>query len=65
MPSLSLGAGYRLKRESAESPEIFMLYQSWAEYPYSPGFIPLMTHISLHLGFKYYFNYPERRNHEK
>ena len=36
------------------SSEIFVLYQSWLEYPYSPGFIPLMAHTNLHLGFKFY-----------
>lgn len=50
MPSFSLGLGYRLKQEEVASPEIYISYQSWIEYPYSPGFIPLMTHTSLHLG---------------
>ncbi|PHN04572.1 hypothetical protein CRP01_21445 [Flavilitoribacter nigricans DSM 23189 = NBRC 102662] len=50
MPSLSLGWGYRLQPANPRSPEIFMMYQSWLEYPYSPGFIPLMTHTNLHLG---------------
>lgn len=50
MPSLSLGWGYRLQPDNPKSPEVFMLYQSWLEYPYSPGFIPLMTHTNLHLG---------------
>jgi hypothetical protein len=31
-----------------------VLYQSWLEYPYSPGFIPLMSHTSLQVGTKFY-----------
>ena len=54
MLSLSFGLGYRLNKKESESPEIFMLYQSWIEYPYSPEFIPLMSHTNLHLGFKFY-----------
>ncbi|MGQ3012164.1 MAG: hypothetical protein ACT6QS_00520 [Flavobacteriales bacterium] len=55
-PSLSLGLGYRIYPKRAASPEIFVLYQSWVEYPYSPGFIPAMTHISLHLGSKFFIS---------
>ncbi len=54
MPSFTSGLGYRLSPERSESSEIFVLYQSWLEYPYSPGFIPLMAHTNLHLGFKFY-----------
>lgn len=54
MPSLSIGAGYRFNKNAENSPEIFLLYQSWVEYPYSPGFIPVMTHIGLHLGLKFF-----------
>ena len=54
MPSLSLGLGYALQPANPSSTEIFVLYQSWLEYPYSPGFIPLMIHNSLHLGAKIY-----------
>ena len=46
MPMVSLGFGYKLKNAS----EVFVLYKSWAEYPYSPGFIPVMSHINLELG---------------
>lgn len=53
-PSLTLGAGYYVKKSEPSSPEIFIRYQAWAEYPYSPDFIPVMTHISLHLGAKFY-----------
>jgi hypothetical protein len=52
MPSLSLDVGYYLNKESVTSPKLFLRYQSWIEYPYSPGFIPVMTHINLHLGVR-------------
>lgn len=51
-PSLSLDVGYYLKRKEASSSKLFIRYQSWAEYPYSPGFIPVMTHVNVHLGVK-------------
>ncbi|WP_158655203.1 hypothetical protein [Flavivirga eckloniae] len=54
MPSFTLGLGYNLHKKDPHSPEIYLLYQSWIEYPYSPGFIPLMTHTNLHLGAKFY-----------
>ncbi len=54
MPSFTTGLGYRLQPKKANSPEIFVLYQSWIEYPYSPGFIPLMSHTNLHIGAKFY-----------
>lgn len=54
MPSLSLGVGYDLKPASKQGTEVFVLYRSWLEYPYSPGFIPLMTHTDLSLGVKFY-----------
>jgi len=54
MPALSIGAGYLLKKGNSNSPEIFLLYKSWVEYPYSPGFIPMMAHISLEIGGKFY-----------
>jgi hypothetical protein len=54
MPSLSLGLGYRLQPAQLNSAEIFVMYQAWAEYPYSPGFIPIMTHTNLHLGSVFY-----------
>lgn len=49
-PSLSLDIGYYLNPESKTSSKLFLRYQAWAEFPYSPGFIPVMTHINLHLG---------------
>lgn len=54
MPSFTLGLGYNLQPQNSHSPEIFMLYQSWLEFPYSPGFIPLMSHTSFHIGTKFY-----------
>jgi len=54
MPVFSLGLGYQLDKASADSPELFVLYKSWVEYPYSPGFIPIMTHINLNLGIRFY-----------
>lgn len=56
MLSLGTGLGYRLQKSNLYSPEIFMMYQSWAEYPYSPGFIPVMTHTNLQLGTKIFIN---------
>jgi hypothetical protein len=54
MASLSTGLGQRLKKNDRYAPEIFVLYQGWAEYPFSPGFIPLMTHTNLQLGAKFF-----------
>ncbi|MCB0630104.1 MAG: hypothetical protein R2824_15455 [Saprospiraceae bacterium] len=54
MPSISVGLGYRLRPNDPASSEIFVQYQSWVEFPYSPGFIPLMTHTNLHLGFSFH-----------
>jgi len=53
-PSFSLDFGYYLFKDKQNSPKVFIRYQSWAEYPYSSGFIPVMTHINLHLGTKFY-----------
>jgi len=53
-PSFSCGLGYVLHVENQRSPEIFALYQTWIEYPYSPGFIPVMPHTNIHLGYKFY-----------
>lgn len=62
-PSLSLELGHYLRRADARSPKVFLRYQAWAEYPYSPGFIPVMTHINLHLGVRCFL--PTRSTHEK
>ncbi|MBP7307159.1 MAG: hypothetical protein WAT22_14225 [Saprospiraceae bacterium] len=53
-PSFSLDIGYYLKMADNNSPKIFIRYQSWAEYPYSPDFIPIMTHINLHVGANFF-----------
>jgi hypothetical protein len=53
-PSLSIDIGYYLKKKKPDSPKIFIRYQSWVEYPYSPGFIPVMTHINLQIGVKFF-----------
>jgi hypothetical protein len=53
-PSLSLGLGYSLHPSRPHSSEIFIMYQTWIEYPYSPGFIPIMTHTNVHIGYKFY-----------
>jgi hypothetical protein len=53
-PALTLGLGYRLKPAVKPSPEIFTLYQTWIEYPYSPGFISVMPHTNLQVGYKFY-----------
>jgi len=50
--SFSLDIGYYLDKTDENSPKIFLRYQSWAEYPYSPDFIPVMSHINLHFGVK-------------
>ncbi|MBZ5859581.1 hypothetical protein [Flavihumibacter profundi] len=52
--SVAPGLGYRLQQNNTDSPEIFTLYNCWFEYPYSPGFIPVMTHISQELGYSFY-----------
>lgn len=57
MPVLSIGLGYVIKNKNICSSEIFMLYKSWVEYPYSPGFIPAMTHTNLEIGYKHYVNW--------
>jgi len=53
-PSLSLDIGYYIIKDKPNSPKIFLRYQSWIEFPYSPGFIPAMTHINLHVGTKFF-----------
>lgn len=61
-PSLSIDMGYFLKKAEKNSPKIFIRYQSWAEYPYSPDFIPVMTHINLHLGARFFINTKTKKN---
>lgn len=52
LASLAFDLGFYVQKGHPHSPKIFLRYQSWLEYPYSPGFIPLMTHTNLHLGTK-------------
>jgi hypothetical protein len=61
-PSFSIDIGYYLKRKESNSPKIFIRYQSWVEYPYSPDFIPVMTHINLHVGARFFINRNTRKN---
>jgi hypothetical protein len=48
--AISMGIGYRIHPKRASSPEIFALYEPWVEYPYAPGFIPVMPHLNFHIG---------------
>jgi hypothetical protein len=59
-PSLTFGLGYYLQKEDVSSPKLFLRYQSWAEYPYSPEFIPVLTHINVHAGILIYFKNDEQ-----
>ena len=52
-PSLSFDLGYYFRLPEGNNPKIFLRYQAWVEYPYSPDFIPVMAHITLHLGIKF------------
>jgi len=54
MPSLALSLNYRLKPGEVTSPKIFFTYESWVEYPFSPGFIPVMTHLTTQLGVQFF-----------
>ena len=61
MPSLSWGVGYRLRRRDPRSTELFLLHETWLEYPYAGDFIPLMAHTNLHLGATF-FPFPHKPN---
>jgi hypothetical protein len=61
-PAFSIDIGYYLKKEDKNSPKIFIRYQSWVEYPYSPDFIPVMTHINLHIGAKFFIHTKPKKN---
>lgn len=52
-PSFSLDLGWYLRPGDRNAPKLFLRYQSWVEYPYSPDFIPVMAHINLHLGVRF------------
>jgi hypothetical protein len=53
-PSFSMDVGYYINKSSETSSKVFIRYQSWLEYPYSPGFIPVMSHINVHAGMKFF-----------
>jgi len=53
MPSIGLELGYRFTKD-VRSPRMFARYETWIQYPFSPGFIPLLSHTNLHLGYSYY-----------
>ena len=55
-PSFSVECAYYLQKFDRYSPKLFVRYQSWAEYPYAPGFIPLMTHVNMHFGTKIFIS---------
>lgn len=61
-PSLSIDIGYYLKKAESNSPKVFIRYQSWVEYPYSPDFIPVMTHINLHIGTRFFIHFKTKKN---
>jgi hypothetical protein len=61
-PSLSIDIGYYLKKMEKNSPKLFIRYQSWAEYPYSPDFIPVMTHINFHVGARFFIDIKAKKN---
>ncbi|MBN2175652.1 MAG: hypothetical protein JW731_16095 [Bacteroidales bacterium] len=61
-PSFSIDIGYYLKKQENSGPKLFLRYQSWVEFPYSPDFIPVMTHINLHLGVKFFIHLKTPKN---
>ncbi|HBS88176.1 MAG: hypothetical protein A2W91_05125 [Bacteroidetes bacterium GWF2_38_335] len=61
-PSFSIDIGYYLKKGEINNGKIFIRYQLWAEYPYSPDFIPVMTHVNLHVGAKFFINKKAKKN---
>lgn len=56
-PSIGVELGFKLKKEEPLSPRIFSRYQTWIQYPFSPGFIPLLSHTNLHFGYTFYSKY--------
>ncbi len=51
-PTIAIEAGAFIGKASAAAPMVFLRYQPWLEFPFSPGFIPVMTHTELHLGMQ-------------
>lgn len=54
--SLAIDLSYSLYKMDAQGTRVFLRYQPWLEYPFSPGFIPVMTHINLHAGVKLFLH---------
>ncbi len=52
--SPSIDVGYYVRPKEIKSGRIFIRYQPWVEYPFSPGFIPVLPHTNLHVGYKFY-----------
>lgn len=52
LSSISLGLGHRFNPNDFDSDEVFFLQEYWLEIPYSPGFIPIMSHSNSLLGAK-------------
>ena len=52
-PLISFGLGYRFNPDNFNSTELFAKQQYWLELPYSPGFIPLMSHANTMVGAKF------------
>lgn len=66
MPSLSLGVGYDTEKKKAASTEIFVMHQTWLEYPYASEFIPMMSHSNVHLGVRFFpFEIPKEITDEE
>jgi hypothetical protein len=49
MVSLSLGAGYQVF-QSADSPVLFITYQSFLQMPFIKSYVPVLPNTALHLG---------------
>ncbi|VXA94863.1 conserved exported hypothetical protein [Flavobacterium sp. 9AF] len=54
VPSFSLETGYYIFPKNAISSKVFLKYQTWIEYPFSPNFIEIMPHQNVHIGVKFY-----------
>jgi hypothetical protein len=54
MPALTVSLDYYFRPGEPNSPKVFFAYESWIEYPFSPGFIPAMTHVTSQIGMQFY-----------
>lgn len=59
VPSFSVETGYYLHPHSFKSVKLFLRYQVWAEYPFSPGFIPVMPHTNIHAGARFFVKHKQ------